>query len=320
VSRYRNAGLFLALAAVWGAAFVAIKAGLGNPGDPGGFHETPVLFAAVRYDVAGVLMVAYAAYAVDDWVPRGRRQWATVAVGATLLIAAYHAFLFVGETDPAVTSAAAAVIVSLNPILTTGFSRVFLPDERLTTLGVVGLLVGLAGAVVLANPDPSNLLASGVVAKGLVGLATLSFALGAVLTERLDGGLPVEAMEAWSMLGGALIMHLAAFGLGERVGEVTWSVDAVAALAYLAVPASAVGFLLYFSLLDRLGSVEINLVSYAVPPFAALTGCLALGETPTLATAVGFLFVLVGFALVKRRAIADEVGRLRADADPSTGT
>jgi len=181
---------------VWGSAFMAaIKAGL--------TYFPPVLFAALRYDVAGVVMLAYAAYVVDDPIPRGRDEWTTVAVGATLIIAAYHAFLFIGESDPAVTSAVAAVIVSLSPVLTTVFARAFLP-RRLTLVGVgLGLVVGLAGAVVLAAPDPSNLTGGGTVAKLLVLLAAASFALGSVLTRASDDDLPIETMEAWSMLLGA---------------------------------------------------------------------------------------------------------------------
>ncbi len=47
MARYRNLALFLLLAAVWGSAFVAIKAGLA--------YFPPVLFAAIRYDIAAVL-------------------------------------------------------------------------------------------------------------------------------------------------------------------------------------------------------------------------------------------------------------------------
>src|SRR5690606_33160656 len=101
VSRYRNLAFFLALAAVWGTAFVAIDAGLE--------HFPPVLFAALRYDVAGVVVLAYAAAVVDEPLPRGREQWLLVVVGATLMIAAYHAFLFVGQQDT--TAAAAAILV-----------------------------------------------------------------------------------------------------------------------------------------------------------------------------------------------------------------
>ena len=316
MSRYRSLSLFVLLAAVWGSAFVAIKAGLGTPTAPGGFFETPVLFAAVRYDVAGLLMLGYAAVVVDDPVPRGRDEWATVAVGAVLLIAAYHAFLFVGETDPAVTSAAAAVIVSLSPALTTGFARALLPDESLTVVGLAGLGLGLAGVVTLTDPDPANLVGGGAAAKLLVLLATASFALGSVLTRRIDAGMRVESMEAWSMLGGALLMHAVAYGRGERLVEVAWTTDALLALAYLAVVSSALGFLVYFDLLEVLGPIQLNFVSYVAPPFAAVAGWLLLAETPTPATGVGFLLILSGFLLLKRGAISAEYNRLRIELVP----
>jgi len=301
VTRYRNLALFLVLAAVWGSAFMAINAGLA--------YFPPVLFAALRYDVAAVIMLAYAGYVVDDPIPRGRGQWTLVAIGATLLIAAYHALLFLGEADPAVTSAIAAVIVSLSPVLTTVFARALLPSERLTAVGVLGLLVGLVGAVVLAAPDPANLTGDGTFAKFLVFLAAAAFALGSVLTKAVDAELPIETMEAWSMLLGALIMHAVAVALGESMADVVWTAEAVLALAYLALAASALGFLIYFDLLDRLGPIEINLVSYVAPVFAALSGWVVLREGLTATTVVGFLCICVGFVLVKRAAIRDELRR-----------
>ena len=297
MGRYRDLSLFLALAAVWGSAFVAIKAGLA--------YFPPVLFAAIRYDIAGVLMLAYAARAVDRWRPRTAAEWRLVAVGAVLMIAGYHAFLFVGEQWT--TSAAAAIIVALSPVLTTVFARALLPGERLTVVGVVGLLLGLAGVGVLAEPDPSNLLGGDAVGELLVLAAAASFALGSVLARRSPADLPVETMEAWSMLGGALVMHAVSLGLpGESLAAVRWTPAAVAALAYLALASSALGFLVYFDLLDRLGPIEINLVSYVTPVFAAVTGWLVLGERVGVPGAVGFLVILAGFALVKREALAEE--------------
>jgi len=299
VTRYRNVGLFVVLAAVWGSAFMAIKAGLE--------FFPPVLFAALRYDVAGVVMLAYALYATDSPLPRGRAEWTEVAIGAVFLIAAYHALLFIGETDPTVTSAAAAVIVSLSPVLTTGFARLLLPSERLTALGVVGLLLGLVGVAVLSELDPSNLLAGGTVAKLLIFGAAAAFALGSVLTRRVDSELPIETMEAWSMLLGAGLMHVASVGLGERPGAVVLNVQSVAALAYLSLAASALGFLIYFDLLARLGPIEINLVSYVAPVFAALSGWAFLSEVPTPSTVGGFSLIFLGFVLLKRGAIRREL-------------
>ncbi|QZX99194.1 DMT family transporter [Halobaculum rubrum] len=302
MTRYRTFGLFVFLAAVWGSAFMAIKAGLE--------FFPPVLFAAVRYDIAGVVMLAYAVYTTDDPVPRGRAQWTDVAIGAVLLIAAYHALLFVGQTDPTVTSAAAAVVVSLSPVLTTGFARAFLPSERLTALGVVGMVLGLVGVAVLSELDPSNLLAGSTVAKLLIFGAAAAFALGSVLSRRVDSDLPIATMEAWAMLGGAVIMHCVSLGMGESVGSVVLTGEAIAALAYLSLAASAVGFLVYFELLERLGPIEINLVSYVAPVFAALSGWMFLTEVPTAATGGGFVLIFAGFVLLKRRAIRAEIAAL----------
>ncbi|MCL9812632.1 DMT family transporter [Natranaeroarchaeum aerophilus] len=299
MSRYRTTLLFLTLAAIWGTAFMAINAGLA--------YFPPVLFAALRFDIAALVMLMYAASVVDDPIPRGRREWADVAIGATLIIAGYHAFLFIGESDPAVTSAIAAVIVGLSPVLTTVFARAFLPSERLTLVGVIGLLVGLLGVVVLAAPDPGNLIGSGTTAKFLVFLAAASFALGSVLTRALDSGMRIETMEAWSMLVGAALTHLIAVALGESLSAIVWTTEAVLALGYLAFVASGLGFLIYFDLLDRLGPIEINLVSYVAPVFAALSGWLVLNEGLTLTTIVGFLLICAGFAVVKRSAIRDEL-------------
>ncbi len=297
MSESRDALLFLSLAAAWGTSFVAIKAGLA--------YFPPVLFAALRYDIAGVLMIAYAWSVLEDPVPRGRDQWAVVGVGAVLMIGAYHALLFVGEQHT--TSAAAAVIVSLSPVLTTGLARIALPEDRLALPGVVGIVAGLFGVGLIARPDPANLLAPTSIGVGLIFLATAAFATGSVLTKRADAGLPVEAMEAWSMLGGALLMHGCSRLLGESMADVTWSVEALLAIGYLAVVASALGFLIYFALLDRLGPVEINLVSYVAPIVTALVGWAILGETVDALTLVGFVSIVVGFALIKRRAIVDRL-------------
>ena len=297
--RFRNGALFVALTLAWGSAFTAIKAGLD--------FFPPVLFAAVRYDLAAVLMLAYAVLTIERWRPRTRDEWLVVGIDGFLLIAVYHAFLFVGEQGT--TSGVAAIVVSLSPILTTVFARGFLPNERLTALGVVGLLAGFVGVGILSNPDPGNLLGARTVSLLFVFVAAAAFALGSVLTQRVGSDLPARTMEAWAMVTGAVMLHVGSLAIGESLSEVQVTPTGVGALVFLSVVSSAIGFLIYFDLLKRLGSIEINLVSYAVPVVATTTGFVFLGETPTAATALGFAFVFVGFGLVKWRAIRREFVR-----------
>ncbi|ACV48466.1 MULTISPECIES: DMT family transporter [Halomicrobium] len=302
MSTRRETFLFVLLAMLWGTSFVAIKAGLED--------LPPVLFAAVRYDLAGVLMLAYAAATTDDWLPRSRADWIAVAISATLVIALYNAFLFVGERD--VTSAVAAILIATNPILATAFSRALLPDERLSTVGTVGLLLGFVGVGLVTRPDVTGGLSAELVASGFVLLAALSIALGSVLLQRVDSGLGTEGLVAWSNGVGAVLLHAISGALpNESLGGLTLTAESVVAIVYLAVFASVIGYFVYFRLLGRLGAIQINLVSYATPVFAAVTGWLLLEETIDATTVTGFLVVLVGFLLLKRDAIREELTALR---------
>jgi len=298
----RNAGLFVLLAGLWGTAFMIIKVGLE--------FLPPVLFAAFRYDIAGVIMLAYAAYATDYWLPRTRADWMTLFVGATLIIALYNAFLFIGEQG--VTSGVAAILIAVNPIFATAFARLFLPDERLAPLGAVGVLLGFVGVGLVARPSPSRLLAADAVAQGFVLLAAVCVALGSVLLQRIDSGISTEGTVAWSNALGAVSLHAVSFGLpSESLSMATFTVEAVGSLVYLAVLASAVGYMLYFELLDRLGPIEINLVSYATPVFAAVSGWVVLEETVDPLSGLGFLIIVIGFVLLKWGAVSGRLRRIR---------
>lgn len=298
MSTYRNAGLFLLLSFLWGTAFVAIKAGLE--------FVPPVLFAAIRYDIAGVVMLGYAATVSEYWRPRTRNDWLRVLVGATLIIGLYNAFLFVGQQG--VTSAVAAILVGMNPILTTGFSRVFLPSERLTLVGGIGLLIGLVGVGLVARPDTSALIVTELFYPGSVLLAAVAVALGSVLTQRVESGISTEGLVAWSNGLGAVLLHAISFTLpAESLADVEPTAGAVVAVVYLAVFASAVGYFIYFDLLDRVGAIEINLVSYTAPVVAAVAGWVLLDESLDIVSGVGFAVIFLGFVLLKRDAIRREI-------------
>lgn len=303
MSRLRSAGAFVLLSAVWGTAFVVIKVGLE--------FLPPVLFAAIRYDIAAVVMVGYAAVAADRWRPRTRRDWLTVLTGGTFVIGLYNAFLFLGQQG--VTSGVAAIIVATNPILATVFARGLLPTDRLGPAGLAGLALGFLGVALVAKPDPGMLLGGGLRHPGLVLLAAVAVALGSVVVESLDPGLSTIGLVAWSNALGALVLHAISLGLpGESLAALEPTATAILAVAYLGVVASAVGYAIYFALLARAGAVEINLVSYAAPAFAAAAGWLLLGETLDALAIAGFLAIFGGFVLVKRRALREELDALVA--------
>jgi O-acetylserine/cysteine efflux transporter len=116
------------------------------------------------------------------------------------------------------------------------------------------------------------------------------------------------SLQTWMTLLGAGILHAVSVGLpSERLGTVSVGFEQIAAIAYLGIVASAIGFLLYFRLISTVGAAETSLVSYAVPAVTAISGWLLLGETLSPVTVAGFAVIVVGFAWVK----ADVIRSLR---------
>ncbi|WP_049893729.1 DMT family transporter [Halogranum rubrum] len=294
MTRHRNLLAFLVLAVLWGASYPAVKAGLA------GFP--PILFAALRFDLVGLLVLGYVVVSDRRWRP-SRTDLPNIVAGATLFIAVHNGLLFVGQDY--VTSAVSAIILSTIPVLSAGFARPVFPEERLTPLDVGGILIGLVGVVVIAAPNPRIATTPDLFGVSILLLSAAAFALGGVVTRYLrpvGPRLPLAAYQGWTMLLGGGMLHLGSLALGERQ-SVDLSVSVVVAFVYLVPFAGALGYLLYFDLLDRLGPVEINLVGYVSPVFAALVGWALLDEPFVATTALGFGVIVVGFLLVKRRAI-----------------
>ncbi|WP_313695502.1 DMT family transporter [Halorarum halobium] len=288
---------FLALAAVWGTAFVATKAAL--PDFP------PVLLAALRFDVASVLLFALAFATGRSIRPDGAGDLRPIATGGLFSIGAHHALLFSGQAY--VTSAVAATLVGLIPVLTPMATRVLRPDERLDAVSAAGVVVGFAGLLVVARPEP-RALASNAGALFVFGSA-VAWVLGAVTTREDGATLSPLPMQAWMAFVGAASLHLAAVALGQGFGDVTATAESVGWLVYLGVVPGAGGFLLYFRLLDRLGPIQAGMLEYAIPPFTALFGWLVLDETVTWDTVAGFLLILLAFLVVKRRSLRSGLRR-----------
>jgi drug/metabolite transporter (DMT)-like permease len=301
VSRLRDPALFVGLALCWGVTFPAVEVGL--------TAVEPVVLGALRFDVGALVALAYV-LATGGARPRSRADFAAVAVGGTLLVAVNVGFLFVGQVFT--TGGIAAIVYSLNPILTTAFAAVLFGGEALDARGALGVVAGLVGVALVANPSPADLAGPTTVGVGLVLVAAVSVSLGSVLLREFDPGAPALSRMAWSMALGALELHLVAAVVGQPVPVVAeLPLDVLGALAFLGVFASAVAYGIYFTLIERVGPFEANLVSYVVPVIATVLGAVYLDEPVTVATVAGFALVVVGFALVKRRAIRREVDRLR---------
>ncbi|NIC00772.1 DMT family transporter [Halobacterium sp. R2-5] len=298
LSHYRNAGLFVLLGVLWGFSFVAIKAGLEA--------LPPVFFAALRFDVAVPLLLAFVAWRYDAVLPRTRADYVGIAVGAATIIAANNGLLFLGQQS--ITPAAASVMYGLNPILAPAFAFVLL-DQRLDPVSLAGIALGLVGVVVIVQPSPETLTAGSTVGQLLVLGAAAAVALGSVVMRRVDATIESIPLTTWAMVGGAGLLHAASLGLGESVSGALVTPTVVYATLVLGVLSTALAYPVFFTLIRDVGPVRANLVAYVVPIFAAITAWLLFGDGVSLTTAAGFVIVVAGVALLQREVVADELSR-----------
>lgn len=302
MSGYRNVLLFLLLGAVWGGAYPVIKIGVE--------YMPPTLFAAIRYDIAGLLLLCYVVACTDYWRPRTRGDWVNAILGGVLIIAAYNALLFIGQQS--VKSAIAGILVGMMPVFSAWFSSLLLRDETLDGFNALGIVLGFLGIALIARPSPSTLLSSSLYGQLLVVGAAASMALGSVLSQRVDAEQPAVTMETWSMLIGALVLHVTAMARSEGGLEtIPITTETVLIVVYLAVLSSAVAYFIYFDLLDRLGPIEMNFIAYVAAGFGAFFSWVLLSEQVDALTIVGFLTIIAGFVLMKREQIRHEVVQYR---------
>ncbi len=288
----RAAFLFAATAFCFGTSFVGIEAGL--------VSLPPVLFAAFRVDVAALVLLVYAWHRYDSWRPRSRADVLGVVASGFLVVFANNVFLFVGQTTT--SGNAGAVVYGLMPVVAPAFAVFLLHDERVSLVDAAGLLLGLAGVVVIVQPDPANLVGS--TGQGLVACAAVCVALGSVLLRRISPTMPTLALTGWSMALAAPAVHGASVVLGESA-PVAWTPDVLGAVLYVGLLGTAAAYPAYYALIDAVGPVRANLTAYAMPVVAALTGWAVLDETVAPETAVGFVVVFAGFAVVQRRALVE---------------
>jgi drug/metabolite transporter (DMT)-like permease len=314
----RTLALFGLAALAFGTSFAGVKFGLAT--------VPPLLFAALRFDIAALLLVT--ALAVTGRLVRPRRRdLPSVLVTATFLIVLNGALFFLGQQF--VPAGTAAVLFAVVPLATPLFAAVLLADERVSVRRATGLVVGFAGVAVIVAPEPAALvgaLAGGASGSGLgsapvlvghllvLGAAT-SVALGSVLSRRVTTDLPLLVRTAYAMVIGAVANHGFSLAAGDPTPlSLAWSPAVVLAVAYVGVVSTAIAFPAYFTLIDSIGAVRANLVAYAVPVVATVAGAVVLGEAVVAATVLGFLVVAAGFAVVEAETLVADLRRARARA------
>ena len=217
-------------------------------------------------------------------------RYVYLASGLPLFIA----MSFVYWSAQFVPSGWISVIFGLSPLFTSVFAFFVLKEQAFTAARLLGMLLGLAGlAVVFA--ESINL--SGMALMGVIGvtLSAMSQSLGAVFIKRLK-----PHMHPISITTGGLIFAVPLFALNCFIGSGLPDdipVSTLAAIIYMAVIATTLGFPLYFYLLKNINAERVALIALITPVTALLLGASLNGEIITPKVWLGTALILAGLGI-----------------------
>jgi drug/metabolite transporter (DMT)-like permease len=291
---------------VWGCSFLAIRVGVSE--------VPPLLFAALRFSTAGLILYLWAL--TRRQASPTREQWGSVALLAFLIFVLDYGFLFWAEQR--VPSGVAAVMLALIPAFTALSEIVLLGTQQLTLRLGLALGIGIAGVAVLMSRS-LGLGGAPIDRLGAAALvfAALSWSVASALSRKFP--LPdskVMTSGAQMLLGGGFLA-VAATALGELGGFHPAAVSGRAwiALLYLIVPGSIIAFTAYVWLIQRESPTKVGTYAYVNPVVAVLVGYFVAGETLDLRTGLGTACILISVVVITR--MGSRPGRPLAASAPA---
>ncbi len=290
----------------WGLAFVAIKVALAS--------MSWVTLTFLRFAIADILFVAYLVKSGNVRRPPPRADLPMLVLLAFLGFVGYHLFLNLGETDPSVTAGTASLIIASAPAFMALLAIPVLKERlgRIQALGIALAFAGLGVMILLATPQSAYEFRASEGALIVVPPAIFS-ALYAVLGKNYLRRFPPFTFVAWTLLLATVLLLplVLVFGPTFVRDVTTMGLDAWAAVAFLGVFPTFVGYGIWFRALARIPAASAGAYIYASTLVAVIGGVLLLQEPVTLGTVAGGGMIIAGVVLAqhfgKRLQSASEV-------------
>jgi drug/metabolite transporter (DMT)-like permease len=263
----------LACCLLWGSAVPGVKIGYELFAIAASDTPSLMLFAGVRFFLAGLMLLGLAALGGKPIAPAPRRFGRLLVLGL-VSTAGQYLFYYVGLAHS--TGVKVSITTSTSTFFSVLLAHFLYADDRLTSRRVVGCLAGFIG-VVIVNLSGSGLdLNISLLGEGFIVIAALLFSIGGIYGKGLSADMDAGVMTGWQLLLGGAVLGLAGFATGGRFGA--FGPEAALLLAYLSA-LSAAAFALWALLLKHNPVGSIAIFNTAIPIFGVLLSGLLLGES-----------------------------------------
>lgn len=287
LTKLQTAMLILFLVVVWGINWPMTKYAL---------HDMPpILFSGTRTLLGGLFLLAVA---IPRWPKlRFRQTWPIYLISALMNVILYYGLQTIGLNY--LPSGLFSAIVFLQPVLVGLFSWMWL-GESMNGMKVAGLLLGFIGVGVISSgagglsghiSAPGVLLALG---------SSLSWALGTIYVKKISTRVDPIWMVSLQLIIGGLLMTAAGSKV-EGWAEVHWTTSFIAILLFISVLVIAIGWLVFYKLMDSGEAGRMASFTFLIPVVAILIGTLFLHEPFTPSLLAGLACVMASIYFVNRK-------------------
>jgi drug/metabolite transporter (DMT)-like permease len=287
----REWGILLILAVIWGGAFMFIGVAVR--------HVEPLTYVWLRLTIAAGAMWLFLKLS-GGGLGLPRQVWGSILLLALLNNALPFTLFGWGQTH--IASGLASILNATTPIWGVLVAHLFTDDERLTPRKVVGVSLGFAGVATMIGPTLLADVGTDALAQLACISASLSYAVAAVWARRFRRmGLKPMSVTTGQLSAGALMMLPLALFVDQPWTQPLPPLSAWASIAALAIFCTALGYVLYFRLIDSAGATNALLVTLLVPPFAIFFGSLFLNEVLAPQDFIGLALIALGLAAIDGR-------------------
>ncbi len=284
--------LLIILSFIWGGSFLSVHVALAEIG--------PLTAVAHRTGWAMLILWGYL-FARKLDIPREPRIWAAFLVMG--LLNNVIPFSLMAWAQLHIETGLTAILNASTAIFGVIFAAVFFVDEKLSwrkglgvTLGFIGVATAI-GLQYLAQFDLRSIAQLAVIG------GTMSYALAGVWARKTIGHLKPQVAAA-GMVTGASVITIPMAWIVEGPISLDLTLHTWLAIAYYAIIATAVAYLLYYRVLALAGSGNLMLVTLTVAPVAIILGAVTLGEALSLNAYIGFGFLAVGLLILNGRLLS----------------
>ncbi|NDJ19049.1 DMT family transporter [Myxacorys almedinensis] len=271
----------LLLAALWGGSFLFMRIAAPVLG--------PIWLIELRVLLAGLILLPILVR-LNLW-HEVRRNWISLFIVGCINSAIPFALLAFSSIS--LPAGFTSILNATAPLFGTIVASVWL-KERLTITRMIGFILGFVGVIILMGWKTITATSAFVMAVSAGLLAAFMYAIAAPYIRQKLAGVPSLVVATGSQLGAAFLLLPALPFTIPQQAPTTIIIVSVLGLALLS---TAFAYILYFRLIQNIGSTKALTVTYLIPLFAMLWGAVLLKEAVTTSMILGCSLILLGTAI-----------------------